>query len=122
MEMQGVARRLREDLQKLSIENDIDLFALIREPKEENPRFNKLIFDLLYNYSKIQINNEGLFQKANKQILIDRLFHDGNLSFRERMLNSIIKVYIIDILGVFVSPDRSEFVPNGSECFILPRP
>ncbi|MBP3630708.1 MAG: hypothetical protein J6J23_04380 [Clostridia bacterium] len=122
MEFLKIANQMREDLKKIVSENNIELFTLISEPKEDNPRFNKMILDMHYKYSTIQINKGELFDKENKETLLSALFHDNNLSFGDRLLNNIIKIYLNQIWGVFVVVKDSKITPNGAECFTLPSP
>lgn len=120
MEFIRLATQMREELQKISTEHKIDLYALISEPHEDNQKYTNMILDMLYKYSRIQIDKYGLFEEENKDKLISALTHSGSLSFGDRFLNSILKIYLNDIWGVFVTAKNSKATPNGVENFQLP--
>ena len=111
---------MREELQKISTEHNIDLYALISEPQEDNPGYTQMILDMFYKYSRIQINKEGLLEGENRDKLISALADGGSLSFSDRFINSILKVCINDIWGVFVTARNSKATPNEAEKFELP--
>ncbi len=120
MEFITIAKQMREEFRKLEKEYKIDFERLFIEPNEENPAINKMILDVLYKYSKIKINKEGLFEQKNREILLSSLFlDDDKLGFGDKFINRVIKTYLNSIWNVFVKDDGSHIVHTGAEEFEL---
>lgn len=119
MEMTEIAQQMRDKLRTIIRTNNFDVVALFNEPREENPRINKMILELLGEFMETKVDGQNLFDKENRTRFMD-ILHKQNVGFGDRTLNCIIRTYLGDIWEVFVKAERGRVVSTGAETFELP--